>query len=278
MKNTIYQRIGRNSGMLVLTIIFTLFTTTRCTKDETPAPKPAPELPPTYTMAMNFSDFSDVDTNTYKSTYSYNNWGWAAGNVLVWNAVLTVTLVVPVASFYEAFNHEAVYDPDSDSWTWSYNFMAGGAVHLAELHASLVTEGVKWDMYISKNNAFSHFLWYTGISNYQNAEGYWMMYNNPADPKEFLRIDWERDIPNNTAQIKYTNIIPDNEGYGSYIFYGHSGDPMDAFYDIYKSNLNDTINIQWSRTDKYGRVKDPLHFGDTDWRCWDEMLMNTDCQ
>ncbi len=142
------------SYALVILLIIAIVPT-GCNKDEDDATEagPAPELPPTSSFVMDFSDFPDDDTTKYKNSYAYTyqNWLWAASNVTVWNAVLTVTLVVPVAAFYESFNHQGVWDPSVSAWVWSYNFTAGGAVHLAELQASLVNEGVRWEMYISKN-------------------------------------------------------------------------------------------------------------------------------
>lgn len=35
--------------------------------------------------------------------------------------------------------------------------------------------------------------------------------------------------------------------------------------------------IMWNETTKEGRVKDTMHFGDTDWHCWDADLQDTDC-
>jgi len=251
-----------------------------CNKDEDNNDindNPAPQLPPESSMVMDFS-FLDGDTAKYKSTMTYKNWGWAAVNVTVWNAVLTLTLVVPVAAFYESFNHEGVYDPETGSWVWSYNFNAGG-VHLAELHASLVPEGVKWEMFISKNNVYNDFLWYSGTTNLSNTEATWELNHKPEDPTPFLLIEWERDTQTGNSDIKYTNVVPGGVENGGYIFYGvnNSAIPFDAFYDIYSANYDNLINIEWNRTLKDGRIRDEHHFSDFDWRCWDEDLLDIEC-
>ncbi|OQX78371.1 MAG: hypothetical protein B6D61_05745, partial [Bacteroidetes bacterium 4484_249] len=222
-------------------------------------------------------DFVNGDTSVYKSTMTYKNWGWAATNVTVWNAVITLTLAVPIAAFYESFNHEGVYDPATDSWVWSYNFNAGG-IYLAELHASLVAGGVKWEMYISKNNTYNDFLWYSGITNLNNTAATWELNHKPEDPTPFVLIEWERDIQNENANIKYTNVIPNGSENGGYITYGIENDSiLDAFYQIYNKGQDNITDIKWNRTTKNGQVRDEKHFGDFEWKCWDENLMDIIC-
>ncbi|MCF8367936.1 MAG: hypothetical protein K9G76_02750 [Bacteroidales bacterium] len=263
---------------LFLAMLFLIVSS--CTKEEDPVlNKTAPDLPPENSFAINFNDFSDIDTTAFKSSLTYQNWGWTATNVAVWNTVLTITLVVPVAAFYESFNHQGIYDPDTDSWVWSYNFFAGGVAHLASLHASLVSEGVKWEMYISKNNQYSDFLWYSGVSALDNTHGYWELNQNPQEPNEFIYIEWNRNLSDGTAEIKYTNVIPGNASNGSYIYYGiDESQNFDAFYNIFAIAEDNMVNIEWSRADKDGRVRDAFHFGDFDWRCWDMNLMDITCE
>ena len=76
-----------------------------CKKD-----KPAPGLPPTSSMVMDYSEFNsggsgksahDGGISPYDSSTA---WGWAATNVVIWNVVLTVNLAIPVAAFVESFN------------------------------------------------------------------------------------------------------------------------------------------------------------------------------
>jgi hypothetical protein len=263
----------------LIVVLVMLLSLSSCTKDEdTTEPKPAPTIPPASTFAMDFNDFSNIDTTAYKSGLTYNNWGWAAWNTGVWNAILTITFAVPVASFYESFNHQGVWNPSEDKWIWSYNFMAGGVVHLAELKASLVIEGVKWEMYLSKTNSYNDFLWYHGISNLTNTEGEWHLNENPSSPGEIILIEWHRNSQGTEADIKYTNVKQGAPENGGYIFYGiNISNPFDAFYNIYGASADNLLTIEWNRTTKNGRVMDEAHFGNTDWHCWDEMLMDIDC-
>lgn len=250
-----------------------------CNKDEDPIPDPAPDIPPKSTMIMDFSDFTHNDTTILKLTYSHQHWGWAAANIVIWNGIIAAHMAVPIASFHEAFNHEGVFDPDTDTWVWSYNFIAENIMHLAQLHASVVNEGIEWEMYISKNNHFSDFLWYSGISNSTNTQGYWSLSKTPQNPTDFIYIEWNRDPEGETANIKYTNVIPEHVNNGSYIHYGINNDlPYNAFYNIYSVSHENMNNIEWNRVTKEGRIRDAMHFGDFDWRCWDTALFDSDCE
>ena len=270
---------NRLKNSQIATILALIMLLSACTKDDEATDKPAPQLPPQSSFVIDFENFKDADTSNYKSSLTYQNWGWAATNVAVWNAALTITLAVPVAAFYESFNHTGVYDPGSNSWVWSYNFFAGGAIHLAQLKASLVPDGVKWEMYISKNNAYNEFLWYTGISATDNAGGTWQLNISPQEPSPFISIIWSRDVVNEFTEIKYINVIPGHDDNGSYIYYGIDNNlELNAFYDIFSESHNNLMNIRWSRELKLGQVKDGFHFGNNNWHCWDENLEDVVCE
>ena len=276
MKTT--HKIVLFSKSLVFMLALILVSSTGCQKDKNESDlKPAPDLPPQTSMVIDFSDFTDVDT-TFKSTDTYINWGWAALNVNVWNVIKTITLAVPVAAFYESFNHEGVYFPQTDEWVWSYNFMAGGVAHQASLHASLVADGVLWKMYISKANAYNDFLWYYGTTGLTNKTAVWHMNEKPGNPVEILLIEYEKDTQSGIEQIKYTNVNPVSPGNGGYVQYGTGNSlDFDAFYNIYIIEHDNMINIEWNRDMKDGRVRDEVHFGDFEWRCWDTDLQDITC-
>jgi hypothetical protein len=248
-----------------------------CKKDKEET-KDAPALPPKSGFVMNFDDFSKPG-DTLKSTRdaaTYNNWGYSYLNVVWWNAFITVGLAVPVASFAEAFNHEAVYHPDAGNWTWTYNVTAGQSVYEAELTGSLVSDSVLWEMRITKDTEYSDFLWYYGKSDLLQTGGYWILKESPTNQVNLLKIDWLKHS-DNTADIRYTNIklsAPEN---GWYIYYGSTVNAFDRFYNIYNKNLDNLTVIEWNSTAKNGHVKDPHHYQNTDWHCWDETLQDIVC-
>jgi len=238
---------------------------------------PAPDLPPESSFIMDFSGFSNPDdTLSSRGIATYQNWGHAYTNVVVWSTIIKVGLAVPVAAFYESFNHEAVYHPDENNWTWSYNFTAVGVVHEAELTGFIVSDTVNWEMRITKDGQYNDFLWYTGKNSFDRSGGYWILNENPTNPNEMLRIDWTYD-GGGIGDIKYTNIIPGGAENGGYIYYGTQTGDMTRFYDIYNKGLDNLTEIEWSHIDYHGHVKDPNKFGDSDWHCWDTTLQDVIC-
>lgn len=268
---TIPNLILKSGIILAATILLT----TGCKKKD----EPAPNLPPQSSFVMDFSDFSNPnDTLVPREIATYNNWGYSYGNVVVWQALLTVGLSVPVASFVESFNHEAVYHPDQDNWTWSYNVTVGMTVYEAELTGYLQSDSVVWEMRVTKGTEFAGFLWYYGTSALDETGGYWVIQENEdlVNPKVFLRIDWNK-FADSTAEISYTNIRPEDPQNGAYISYGTTLNDLNRFYQIYNKAADNLTEIEWSSVNKNGRVKDPDHFADELWHCWDGNLLDINC-
>lgn len=237
--------------------------------------EPAPELPPQFSMVMDYSAFT---TNKNLDVTAFN-WGYSALNLAVWNTILTVNLAIPVAAFVESFNHEGEYNEEINGWKWNYSFTAAGANHTAELEATLVSEGVQWEMFIRLNNGDNRFLWFSGISSIDRTHGEWELNYNAQNPTNYLDIEWNYNYTDSTGDIKYTIVDPNNEQVGSFIEYGlTTSTPYDAYYDISLTKEQKFTEIEWNITTIEGRVKDEVHFGDTDWHCWDSDLQDIDCQ
>jgi hypothetical protein len=258
----------------VLILLAFLLITTGCKKKD----EPAPNLPPQSSFVMDFSAFSNPgDTLGAREVNTYQNWGYSYANVVVWQTIITVGLAVPVASFVESFNHEAVYHPDQNNWTWSYNVTVGFVVYEAELTGYLETDSVVWEMQITKGTDFADFVWYYGKSALNETGGYWILQENPLNPNSLLRIDWNK-YADSTSDIRYTNIRPGTPENGGYIFYGTELTDLDRFYHIYYKGADNLTKIEWSSVNKNGRVKDADHFGDDQWYCWNESLMDVVCE
>jgi len=265
--------VASSAGILIGAVFFL-----SCDKDESTNPGDSPELPPVSSMVMDFSDFQEPGAClTPALPESRNNWGWAVVNVAVWNTVLTVTLATPVASFVEAFNHEP--EPQNDgSWLWSYGFTAAGVEYTAELYGQVDLSGTYWDMYITKSGTYTDFHWYTGRSDLALAQGTWTLFQSPEAPVPCLGIEWHRNPADSTGDLRYTNIIPASADSSGFIFYGLTNDvPYNAFYDIYSPAQANTAEIEWNRDTQDGRIRDPHHFGDGNWYCWDSTLEDVVC-
>jgi len=258
-------------NLIILAAI--LLMTTGCKKND----EPAPALPPQSSFVMDFSAFSNPDdTVGSREISTYQNWGYSYANVVVWHTILTVGLAVPVASFVESFNHEAIYHPDQDNWTWSYNVTVGLAVYEAELTGYLETDSVVWEMRITKASEYAGFLWYYGKSALDKSGGFWILQENPLNPNPLLQIDWHH-YADGTKDISYTNIRPGAPENGGYIYYGTTLTDFNRFYHIYNKGLNNLTEIEWSSVNHDGHVKDMHHFGDGDWHCWNELLVDAVC-
>jgi hypothetical protein len=270
---------------ILLAIGLVLLLVISCSKSSSGPKEEPPAIPPASSFIMDFSDFTGPDTSgnmpengvPNEFILTYQNWGWAYTNVVVWNTVLTVTLAVPVAAFLESFKHEPSQQSNG-KWLWSYSFTALNSSYTAKLYGSVSNDGTEWEMYIAKEGVYEDFLWYEGGADLPRTHGTWTVYANPDNATPFLSIEWNRDVNAGTADITYTNITPSVQNNGDYISYGLVGDATyDAFYQIYQKGENHLVKIEWNRQIMYGRIKDLMHFEDEEWHCWDEHLEDIDC-
>ncbi len=251
-----------------------------CESDKSTDPgEQPPVIPSQSTMMIDFSEFPDTSSGDglQNSVLSKNNWGWAALNVSVWNSVLTLTLSVPVAAFVEAFNHQPVKQSDG-SWLWQYSVTVNKALYTARLFGKTITEGVEWKMLLTQEGVYEDFEWFTGFSNLTANEGNWTLNKEPNNPTSFLYIEWKRNSQEGTADVKYSLISPTEPTDDSYIFYGKTNEiPLNRFYQIFKAEDNNLIEIKWNYESKFGWVKDSIYFEDENWHCWDERLNDVEC-
>lgn len=247
-----------------------------------------PDVPPQSTLVIEFEKFTSAGakldgaaTARIAQPIPGGNFLFAAGNLVVWSVAITVTLAIPVAAFAAAIDQ----DPQqlaNGTWQWAYAFNVNGVQHSAKLQALADGGEIAWTMLISKDGDYTDYRWFTGESNLVGSAGTWTLNyppgSTPEEPRPFLFIEWHRDASDETGDIKYTNITPDAPENGGYIFYGITGDaPYDAFYTIASAGDDRVIDIEFSTEDKVGRVRDPIHFNDAEWHCWDTELQNAAC-
>jgi len=288
--------IGKTLTHLLL-VLFILVLTPGCSDVAR-----APTIPPIETFLIPFDAFkssatsssvSVTESRTQTTTLSFpvneqsplasalssnqSNWNYTALTVGFWGAVVIVGLAVPVAAFCESFQHTPVQQPDG-SWVWSYSVSIGGSVYNAELHGQFITEGVHWDMRISKEGEYQDFLWYYGENNLPATAGFWILKQSPAVPNDLLRIDWSRNISAGTYAISYTNIVPDGPENGGYIDVQYTEEILyDYICDIYNKGQDNHTFIEFSSNTGEGRVQNSKHFGDDNWHCWDSNRINVAC-
>ena len=262
--------------ILIYFILSILLIFSACNKDSTSGPDgTAPDIPPLNTFLMNFDDF-DTTTVFAKSGSSLTNpqtqlnWTYSSAVVFIWQTIIGVSLAVPTASFTAAFLKDRTPEFKNGEWVWEYDFNSLAGLYHAALHGKIVGDEVEWAMFISKQGVFTDFKWFTGVSKILTTEGTWTLYNSPQNSIPILFIEWHRNLQDLTYDIKYTNIVSSSDENGSYIFNGVTNDTTyDAFYNIYGKVADNLTQIVWHRANQNGRVKDAVHFGDSDWHCWD---------
>jgi hypothetical protein len=266
---------GRAAVCLLLVLVVSLSTVAGCGSTSE-----APTIPPIETFVIPFEDFQNSGTGSLialAETGNQSSWNFAALAVGIWSTIITVGLAVPVAAFRASF-HNIPLQQDDGSWVWSYSVNIGGSIYTAELHGQFITQGVHWDMNISKEGEYEDFLWYYGECDLPATEGFWILRQSPAVPTDLLRIDWSRNISAGTYTIRYTNIVPDGPENGGYIDTRYTkGIPYDHIWDIYNKGQDNHTYIEWSIITGEGRVKDSKHFGDDNWHCWDSDRSNVTC-
>lgn len=277
------------SFAFALLLFFSVFQS--CQKDpiENPDELIAPTLPPAESFIMPFTGYEDLDTTGLHShadlderggPTSFRNWFYAGSNLVVWNLIVGVNMAIPVASFLEAFNHDAVYDGQG-AFIWSYDFNLGNDTFLASLSARLINnnQDVEWVMNISKVGGFTNVEWYRGVTSRDNSRASWALNHRPNNPQALLDILHEKDLTTGEISTRYTNRIPSDPNNGDYIEYRTSnGSAFNRAYDVFRANNNEMLEVEWMAPSGEGRVRNPNFFTDNDWHCWDQDLRDTTCQ
>jgi hypothetical protein len=265
---------------LILTIAIVNLVFISC---ERPAKEDPPVIPSLETMAMDFSYFT-ADQKSATAEGTQVNFGWAAANIVVFNSILTLTLVVPVAAFANSFNYQPEFMGNA-TWQWEYDVDGWFGRHHARMTGTIRQNDVKWEMYISREgiNPYPEFLWFEGTSALDGNSGQWVLNYSNIFQEPMLQIDWER-TGNEIGEIQYTLVrtLKDdrtpNPAYGSYVLGGRTDAELDAYYSIYLAENQRNVDIEWSLTNYNGRIMDPLFFLDNDWHCWDNMGYDMVCE
>lgn len=256
------------AGILLILVI-----AISCSKDDK---DPRPDLPPEAALSMDFTDFTSFpDTTDLKSNAYYTNFANAFANVFAWNVVTAFVMVVPVAAYAECLQSTPEYI--NGAWQWTASATLLSVTYEARLVADRVdNETYSAKMFISQTGGVQDFLWFEGILRYDRTHAEWTMYRSPAVNVEWLSVVWNKDWVADTSDITYSIIETGNNEFGSYIKYGLTDDAgFDAFYTI--SGSQSSIEIEMNTATKAGRIRSQAIFGDPEWHCWDENLMNIAC-
>ena len=255
-------------NILVSAVVLTTAILSSCNKDEIP---PVPQLTPTSSFSMDYSDFQQNKS----ANLLIGNWIYSVVNVSVFSTIASVNTTIPAIAFSESFNHTPTYIGDM-TWQWSYDFNAITTTYSARLNGTVESKKVKWQMYIDKTgtNGFTNFLWFDGTTTDSTAAT-WTVYTNPDSPSPVLDIEWSSNANHTETSLKYTDENSGSENVGSTIEFGKSPDnELDCYYTIYFTSTETAINIEWNSEQKNGRVKSPKYYKDETWHCWNENLFD----
>lgn len=232
-----------------------------------------PELPPSSSMAPDFSAFNEDNGRLA----NVNNWAYAASNVGIYSAILYTNLAVPVTAFQLAINQEPTFNFETGLWIWSYDVSLATGNYNVELTANVSGITVDWIGYISLSESFDRFIWFEGESNLAADSGSWILYEGPESVSKWISVEWNRNIDNGTATSFFT-IEKEGTFQNSSITYSiDASATFDRSVIIVDTNNSNTINTDWNSISSEGRVKSELWFNDSLFHCWDENLMDIDC-
>jgi hypothetical protein len=252
------------------------------------SPGDPPKLPPSEAFHMNFISFPNPDdsislklnSESFENTSTYINWEHAYHTISEWNAIANFPIALTTACYLEALKVEPLY-LGSNSFGWSCNFIYQDAFYSARLVANWVANlEFKLEMYIAKPGLYGYnrFKWLEGTIRHDWSHGILTIYESPSNPLRILRIEWNKNLENNTGDIKYTNLKQGPIPSGSFIqFKSNSEAYFDANYTVSRSG--NKIEIEWNRSNNAGRISDPLKYNGTGaWQCWTEFLQDTVCE
>ena len=269
--------------------MFTIILFQACQKDFDSSPiqnQESPQLPPLESLTMSFEGWENLDTFGFHNdieiegrsiTPTFKNWYFAAVNLVVWNTAIVAHLSIPFVAFAHAFNYQAE-QLSPYKYQWSYEIDDKDTLYSVKLTAEylLQSDEIYYELFVSQENGFSDMKFISGTSNTEFTNIKWDIYFDPYNPVPFLNVEFETDIEN--ARIRYTNVIPGDEGNGDYLEARTSSDSdYNRFFDVFEASENNFIEMKWNEPSRNGAVKSNSFFGDLEWHCWDQRLMDTDC-
>ncbi|MFZ9848672.1 MAG: hypothetical protein ACO3EE_11040 [Flavobacteriales bacterium] len=256
--------ITRQSKKVAIVALAVGLMTTSCNKD-----KDAPALPAA--TSMDFSSSSLTGSNKTEGIA----YGYVTAGMYYWNSVIALNIAVPVASFKEAFNHEAKYSSKDKDYVWSYDVVVKGTKYTANLHGKVDGDEVAWKMLVSQQGGFQNYEWYTGTSKLDGTSGQWKLNKGATSGTvNYLIIDWTNNSTNSTHSTKFTVSDANDTAYGNYInYYVNTDAEFNGHYDIYDAAKKELTQVMWSTADRHGKVIGPL--GNS--ACWDSATNDVSC-
>lgn len=250
----------------------------------TPAASQAPAVPPSSTMAFDFSFFDErgaaqtfaAHPNGVEATADASNWINAVVRVVYINLTVADVFSAPVQALNAALSQEPTLG--DDGWfVWRYSFTEAGRIVSLRLRARVDGAFVTWQMYATDPGAtpaLTDFLWFTGESRLTNDVGHWVFNTTGASgPVPVARIDWDATTAGQEL-LTFRNVQSGSADFGDQLTYRTNGDiAAILFHDASEA---EDADITWNERTGTGSLLVPDYNGGLR-ACWDEHQQNTVC-
>lgn len=248
-----------------------------CNNSSSSNPGEAPTLPSANSMRADFSLFDQTAvSNTAAATIGGANFLAAAFSVTVANAVTTLVMAVPVATFAAAASQDPVFE--DGAFHWRYTTVVNGQSFAANLSAQGSGSNSLWEMRISAsgtNPPLDDFLYYSGSAALNGESGTWHVFDaaQPTANRELLRIDWTHANATNWS-VSFNNVTAGTPDNGDRLTYDVNADARSVtFLD---ASAATTTTVEWNAATHTGSIRAPNFNGGIK-ACWDAQLQNIGC-
>ncbi len=252
----------------LIIIVFIFFLFDACTPKE----KIPPAIPSIESLSFDFSYF---EQNVVEESY----YAFAAERIFTWKELLQDSINIHNTTLSETSYNDFIFQKD-ETWLMDFVFNITDINYTAKFFGIIEPDTVLFNAFLAFNTDTLLFL--EGKFYDDTKAGQWIL-NKPGFDEDtvytgikFMTVDWSLDSLDQT-EIKFT----DNQtGLSNlnYILYKDSVDTKyNSYVNVYEPGSDNHSIIEWNQTTKAGRIKDPLHFNDENWHCWDESYQNIDC-
>ncbi len=252
-------------------IVFFLFVYSCKTKEKIPPNKPNKEI-------INF-DFSFFESNSQDNS----NFTFAASEILGWKNLLTDSLSLHKKMLEETQAYKFEFQKDN-IWLIDFIFNFKDNNYDAKLIGIVNQDSVMYKgflSYIKGLDTITDMLFVNGKV-YGNKKEEWK-FNKPErideiiKPVHFITINTDKSSLN-IPFVKFTDNQPGENNLNYILKKELINSSYKLFIDVFNKGSDNNTIIKWHQTNKIGRVKDLIHFGNENWYCWDENLTDVNCE
>ncbi len=266
-----FRNLRTGTGFIAIAALMLLFSLSLggCSDNETrpteaSVPEP-PVLPVAEQLAFDFSFFAGAP-QLEKADGDYDNFLNAYLRTALLDVVANLVLAAPVSAFSAAV-HTVPVAQDDGSWVWTYDWQHRDGLVRIILRGLPVGDVVQWELSLAPGGVGDGILWFDGATNGDGSEGQWSF--RDLDNEEYPisgEISWgvgylefvSREVDSDGDRLRFIDNDPN--------FRIEFSDGMGG----------GTSFIKWNESGSGSLLV--LDYNDGQEACWDEYLMDVDCQ